>query len=149
VATATARIVADLDEMLEAHVEALEVLAHEDEVDVLETPAGDERARRPQVGEEGEFLAKAHVGRAEASAHGRGERPFQREARVADALDGGRGQRVLVLVEPGHAGEVGFPYERSADRLQHLERGVAHLRADAVAGNEGRGDFLLCGIHSS
>src|SRR5258706_36391 len=67
------RIVADRDVVLEAHVQALEVLAHEDEVDLLVAPARDQRARRTQVGIEVELLAQAHVRGAKAAAHWSGE----------------------------------------------------------------------------
>ena len=45
------RIVVDLDVVLMADVEPLEILAHHDEIDVLEAAARNERARRPQIRE--------------------------------------------------------------------------------------------------
>ena len=85
------RVVVDLHIVLVADVQAFQVLAHDDEVDLVEAPAGASmRARRAQVGVELELLAQAHVGaRAVATARGRLQRPLQRQARAADAVQRG------------------------------------------------------------
>jgi hypothetical protein len=56
------RVVVDLHVVLVADVQAFEVLAHHHQVDVVEAAAGDDGARRAQVGVELELLAQAHIG---------------------------------------------------------------------------------------
>ena len=55
------RIVVDLDVVLVPDVQALEILAHHHQIDVVEAAAGNQRARRAQVGVQLELLAQAHV----------------------------------------------------------------------------------------
>ena len=55
------RVVADGDEVLEADIQAFEVLPNEHEVDVFESASGNHRLRRPDVREELKLLAKAYV----------------------------------------------------------------------------------------
>jgi len=50
------RVVADRDVMLEGNVQAFKVLADQDQVNILEAPAGNQRVRRSQIGIELELL---------------------------------------------------------------------------------------------
>ena len=134
------RIVVDLDVVLVADVQALEILAHHHEIDVLEAAAGNERARRAKVRVQLELLAQPHVRGPIAAARGRLERAFQCEARAPDAVEGGRRQRIA---HPRHAlepGDLPIPFERSAERIERGESRIDDLRADAVAGNQGGGN---------
>ena len=89
------RVIADLDVVLVADVQPLEILAHHHQIDVVEAAARNERARRTQVRVQLELLAQAHVRGAIAAARGRLERSLEGEVRAADARDGARGQRDL------------------------------------------------------
>ena len=123
------RIVANRDVVLEAHVEAFEILADQHEVDVLVAPAGHQRARGAHVGVELEFLAQAHVDRAEAAADRRGERALEREPRAADAVERIRGSGSPRLGERGHARRSALP-RRKARRAR---RARLH-RASTISG---------------
>src|SRR6185503_13797766 len=103
------RIVAERDVMLEANIEAFEILADEDEIDILEAAARYDGAYRPNIGIKPEFLAQPHVDRAIAAADRRGQRAFQRKARAADAVERVLGQRIATLGERGHSGRFFFP----------------------------------------
>jgi hypothetical protein len=113
------RIIAYGEVVLPGDVEALEVFAHEDDVDVFIAPAGHEGARWPQVGIQAELLAQPHVHRAEASADRRGERTLEREAGAANALEEHRRQRVVVLRDRRHATLVALPREWRAGRVEN------------------------------
>jgi hypothetical protein len=136
------RVVADRDVVLEADVQPLEVLAHQHQVDILVAPAGNEGARRPQVGIEVELLAQPHVGGAEAAADRGGERALEREARLADALQGRLGQWIAGFLEPRHSRRLPVVGEGSTDGFEHAERGVEDFGSDAVARNERDEDGL-------
>ena len=83
--------------MLEARVEILGVLAHDDQIDVLEAArhAG-QVLDRPQVGVEIERLAQPDVDAGEALADRRGHRPLQRDLVPLDRLEQRRRQRLAV-----------------------------------------------------
>ncbi len=136
------RIVVDLNVVLVADVQSLEVLAHHHEVDVVEAAARNERARGAQIGVQLEFLAQADVGRAVAAARRRLERPLQGEARAADAVDGGRRQRILRRFHSLHAGRLPVPLKRRPQRIEDGKRGVDDLGADPVSGDQRGGDRL-------
>ena len=104
-------VVADRHVVLEGGVEAVEVLAHQGDVDVVVTPAGNEREGRPHVGEQLEFAAQFHVDGLEAAADRGGERTLQSELGAADAVQRGGGQRVAVGGDGGEAGGRGLPRE--------------------------------------
>ena len=55
------RVVADRDVVLERHIKALDILAHEHQIDVIEAAARHNGADRPQVGVQPEGFAQAHI----------------------------------------------------------------------------------------
>jgi acyl-CoA hydrolase len=134
------RVVVDLHVVLVADVQAFEVFAHHHEVDLVEAAAGDQRQRRAQVGVELERLAQAHVGAAVAAARGRLQRALQRQPRAADAVQRGHRQGVAGGLHALQAGDLAVPLERGFQRLQHRQRGVDDLGADAVAGDQRGGN---------
>ena len=91
---------------------------------------------RPHVGEQLEFLPEPDVHRAEPGAHRRRERPLEREPVLADALDGGVGQRRAGGIDRRHAGQLFVPVEPEAGGLEYLHRLRGDLRADPVARNQ-------------
>ncbi|MCY1554582.1 hypothetical protein D9M68_911630 [compost metagenome] len=54
-------IVIDLHEMFVSDVQALQVLAHHDEIDLVEATAGNDGQGRPQVGVELELFTQSNV----------------------------------------------------------------------------------------
>ena len=107
------RVVVDLDVMLVADVQALEVLAHHHQVDIVEAAAGNQRACRAQVRVQLELLAQPHVRGAIAAAGGSLERSFQRETRPADARDGLRRKRIARGLHALEAGDLARPTRRA------------------------------------
>ncbi len=67
-------IAVDRDVVFETDIQALEVLAHHDQIDVVVASARDQRLGRPHIGVELELLPQTHVRRAETPA----DRGFQR-----------------------------------------------------------------------
>ncbi len=130
-------------------VEAFDVFADEDEVDVLEASAGDDALHRAHVGEQAEFFAQAHVDGAKAAADGGGEGAFEGEAGAADGGEQLGRQGVAVFLDGGHAAVVALPGEGGAGGFQDLDHRGDDFGADAVAGDEGGGNFLCCGCHIS
>jgi hypothetical protein len=107
---------------------------HHHQVDVLEAAAGNDGLRRTQVGVELELLAQAHVGGTIAAA-GRGfQRSLERQPVLADAVDAGLRQRIAAGGDAGQARDLGFPLERRAERVEHLDRRSGDFGADAVSG---------------
>ena len=134
------RVAVDAHVVLVADVQALEVLAHHQQVDVVEAAAGNDGARRAHVGEELELLAQAHVGAAVAAARGRLQRALERQARLADRIERGLGQRVAGGLHAAEAGDLGIPLEGRAQGVERGQGGVHDLGADAVAGDQGGRD---------
>src|SRR5690606_33912199 len=127
-----------LVEVLDAGVEALGVLAVEDEVEPAEGGVRvGEGLGRAHVRVEVEVLAEPDVGAAEAAADGRRERALQREARPRDGVENGRRERVAGGLEGRHPRHLLVPLERDAGRLEHAPRRADDLGADPVAGDEG------------
>ena len=112
------RVVADRDVVLEGDVEPLQVLPHQDQVDVLVPPTRQHGSYRAEVGVKPEFFPEAHVDRAEAAADWCGQGSFEREPGAADAVDRGLGQRVALLLERGHAALLHVPGERRAEHIE-------------------------------
>ena len=124
--------------VLDAGVEVLGVLAHDDQIDVVEARADAGIALdRPHLRVHVELLAERHVDGAEAAADGRRDRPLQRDAGLADRVEHLRRQRVAAV--PLHhvgAGLLHVPVELDAGRLEHTARRLGELRPGAVAGNQ-------------
>ena len=99
-------------DVLEAAVEVLGVLAHDDQVDLLEA-GGDarQRAQRAQVGVEVELLAELHVDRLEALAHLGGDRALSATQlrRIDSRTSGGSG--LPYFSSASRAGDVALPFD--------------------------------------
>ena len=129
--------------MLVADVQALEVLAHHDQVDVVEAAARNQGARRAQVGVELELLAQPHVGRAVAAAGAAS--PAGPSARAAcggccPAWPWAAGRPRPCT--PARPATCRSQSNGRLQRVQRRQRGVDDLRADAVAGNQRGGNLL-------
>ena len=123
--------------VLEADVQAFEVLADQHEVDVVVAAAGNQRARGAHVRVQLELLAQPHVHRAEAAADRRGERALQGEARAPDAVEQRRRQRIADLGDGGVAAFLDVPRERAMPSASRIgDHRFGDLGSDAVAGNE-------------
>ncbi|MDQ1094300.1 hypothetical protein QE400_003713 [Xanthomonas sacchari] len=118
-----------------AQVGAFGVLAHGDQVHAgAEARLGvRERLGRTHVGVQVELAAHGHVDRAEALAHRRGQRALQRHLVLADRLQRGGRQQVAVLLQRNQARVGVFVGEAGVQRVEHEQRGVHDLRADAIA----------------
>ena len=125
------------DDVLEARVEVLRVLAHDHEVDhaVGRLEAG-HRLHRPHVREEVEGLPQAHVRRRVADADRRGGGALQGHAQLAHHLERRRGQRVAVGADGAEPAGQLDPADGDVGRLDDPPRGLRHLGADAVAGKQ-------------
>jgi hypothetical protein len=130
-------VAVDRDVVLVAHVEAFVVLAHHHQVDVLEAAAGNDGLGRTQVGIQLELLAQAHVGGTVAAARRGFQRPLERQPVLADAVDAGLRQRIAAGRDAGQARDLGFPAERRAQRIEHLDRRSGDFGADAVSRDQG------------
>ena len=136
------RVVVDLDVMLVPDVQALEIFAHHDEIDVVEAAARNQGSRWPEIGVQLEFLAQAHIGRS-ITAPGRGlERALQGEPRAADARDGLGGEGILGDLHALESSGLPFPLKGRSERIQSCEDRLDDLGTDAVSGNEGGGNGL-------
>ena len=131
-----ARIVTDLHEVLDPDIQSLEVLAHEHDIDVLESPAGNDRLGGADVGEELERLAKSDVHRAEPGADGRRERSLERDPVLPDAVDRRVRKRRTGRVHRRHPRQLVIPVEAKAGGLEHLHGLCGDLGSDPVAGDE-------------
>ena len=125
--------------VLDARVEVLGVLAHDDQVDVLvaRAHAGDGHGR-PQVGVEVELLAQGHVHAAEAGAHRRGDGALDGHPRVADRVEDLLGQRACRTCSMTSAPASTSTHSIGDAGGRHRLLGRRHdLRSDAVAGDAG------------
>jgi hypothetical protein len=142
-------VVVDLNEVLVTDVQTLEILAHDHEIDIVEAAAGDEGTCRTQIRVQLEFLAQTHVRGAIAAAGRRLQGSFQCESRAADARDRDRRQRIARALDSLEACHLRVPFERRAERVENLERGVYDLGSDPIAGDQGGGYGLLGGHGNS
>src|SRR4051795_6769158 len=129
------RVLADGNEVFKGDIKALEVLAHEDDVNVFEAPPRDHGARRPQVGIEPEGLPQADVDGAEAAPDGRGQRTLQGELGSLDAVQGGLGERIASVLDAGHASKLLISGEWSAKGVEDLHDRLCNLRTNSIARN--------------
>ncbi len=109
---------------------------------------------RAHAGIEIEDLAQRHVERADATAHGRGQRAFDGDAKFADRLNCIVGQPVIELGLGFFSGEDFVPGDAALalvgflDRcIEYAQRSFPNVTAGAVALNEGDdrvfGNFIL------
>ena len=111
------------DLVLEAGVEVLGVLAHDDEVDACVARRHRRQVPdRPQVGVEVERLAQADVDAGEALADRRRDRPLERDLVLRIESSSGWRQRRAVLLERRGAGGECFPLGVEARRLRESRR---------------------------
>ena len=124
--------------VLDAGVEVLGVLAHDDQVDVLEAAAHARVAlARPDLRVHVELVAESDVDRAEADADRSRDRPLQRDARLADRVEHLVGKRVAaVLLHHVGARVADVPVELDAGRLEHAPRRLRQLGTGAVPGDQ-------------
>ena len=80
--------------MLVTHVEAFDVLAAQNQVDVFETPARHQRLCRPQVGIELELFPQTHIGRAIAAARWGFQWSLERKSGALDRVQRDLRQRI-------------------------------------------------------
>ena len=124
--------------VLDPDVEILGVLAHDDEVDVVEARAHACVAlARPDLRVHVELLAQRHVHGAEAASHRCRDRPFQRDARVPDRVEDVRRQRIAaVAVHDVGAGLANVPVEVDPGRFEDAACRLGQLGPRAVARNQ-------------
>ena len=126
------------DHVLDARVEILGVLAHDDEVDVLVARVeADHRPSGPEVGVQVERLAERDVDAPEAAADRGRDRPLERDPVAPDRLEDVLRERCPVLGDRRLARLDGLPLEVDAGRVEDARRRLRQLRTDAVAGDQG------------
>src|SRR5262249_23325323 len=128
-----ARIVADLDVVLDADVEPLRILADQHEVEVAIPAAGSDRMRGADVGIQIERLAQRDVDRAEPFADRRLERALERELGALDGIEGRIRDRIAVQRDTGHSRDLRIPFDVRPGGREDLDRRAADRRSDAVA----------------
>ena len=136
------RIVADRDEMFEGDIEALDVLADQDEIYVFVATAGNHGLDRSQIGIKLELLSQANVDGAESAADRRRQWPLQRQPGAPDAVDEGSRQWIAATADAGHAALLKIPFERRSQRIEHTRYGFRDFGTDAVAGYQGCWNFF-------
>jgi hypothetical protein len=82
------RIVVDRNVHLMSDIQALEILPHHHQVNVVESAAGNERTGRAQIRVELELLAQTDIRGSIAAARGGFERTFEGKPSSPDALEG-------------------------------------------------------------
>ena len=123
---------------LDARVEVLGVLADDHDVRL-----GEARAHAlvglagPDAGVEVELLAQRDVDRAVAGADRGGGRALDRDAALADRVEGAVGERVALRLVDVDPGVLEVPVELDAGGLEHSLRGLRELGPGAVARDEG------------
>ena len=142
------RVVIDRDKMLDTDIQALGVLPDQHDIDILETPAGHISARRSHVGIQLEQLAQLDADRAETLPDRGGQRAFQRQPGLADAVQRRLRQGCAQSVERGHSRLLLVPVEGRIQRIQDRNGGRRNLGPDAIAANQ-RGRNFFVGRHIS
>ena len=125
------------DLVLQPHVLALGVFAHDDQVHAgpMRFQAG-QVLDRAEVGEEVELLAQGDVDALEAAADGRSHRPLQRHAVALDRLVERGGNVLAVDLEGLGPGGKALPLQLDAGGFENANDRLRDLRPDAVAGNQ-------------
>ena len=125
------------DLMLDSRVQVLRILAHHDQIDLVERRMhSGEVHRRPHVGVEVEGAPQMHVDRAPAFRHPRLERPLERDPRAFERFDQRVGHRRAEAPKRIHPRDLPIPFDTDAGRLDHRQRRAHHFRPDAVARNQ-------------
>jgi hypothetical protein len=105
--------------VLVAYVESLEILAHHDEIDVVESAARHERACGPQIRIQLELFAQANIRGTVATSRGSLERPLESKPGAADAIDGLWRQWIAGALDALEARHLPIPLKRGAERVEH------------------------------
>src|SRR5207244_3083660 len=118
-------------------IEALRILAYDDQVDVFESGLDAAQAlHRPQARVEVERASQAHVDALEPFADRRADGSFQRRVRRADHREHGFGQRLAAALCLGRARAAFQPLDAEPGGIDYRACGSRDLRADAVAGKQ-------------
>jgi hypothetical protein len=136
------RIVAHGNIVLERNVKPFEILADENQVDILEATAWHDCVRWAEIGIKLEFLTQTDVDGAEAAAHRGRQRSLQCQFGPMNTVQCGFRQRIPGGLDAGKAARLPISGERSTQSIQHLNHGFHDLRADTVSRDQGRGDFV-------
>jgi len=137
------RVVVNLDVILMADVQALQIFAHDHQIDFVEPAARDHGARRTQVGVQLEFLPQAHIGGSITAARGVSSGPFKarRVRRMLSKVFAGSGSPRLSRLR---ARQSGCPIRTAPQRFERRERRVNDFGSDPVSGIRVAG--ISCGI---
>ncbi|CEE61328.1 hypothetical protein XAC2852_200040 [Xanthomonas citri pv. citri] len=121
-----------------AQIRTFGVFADRDQVNAVgKTRLGvRERLGRTHVGVQVELATHGDVDRAETLADRRGQRTFQRHLVLGDRRQSGLGQQIAMLFQRNQAGVGVFVGQASLQRVEHEQRGIHDLRADAVAADD-------------
>ncbi len=130
------RIVVDRDVDLMADIQALEILAHHHQVDVVESAAGNQRAGRTQIRIELELFPQTHIGGSIAAARGGFERTFEGEPSTPDTVQGLGRKGITRCFDALQARDLPFPLKWRTQRRQYTENGVHDFGADPVSGDQ-------------
>ena len=132
--------------VLQAHILALGILAHDHQVHagIFRGEAG-QIANGPQIGEKIELLAQRDVDALEAAADRRRHRPLERHAVAFDGFVKRRGNVLAVNLEGLGARGKARPLKLRARRLQNAHHRLRNFRPNPVAGNQRNFVSLLFG----
>ena len=125
---------------LDARVEVLGVLAHDDEIDgVVAGPDARVGLARPHAGVETELVPEGDVDGAKAGADRRRDRALQRDAVPLDRIECVLRERRPRRLHHVDARLLHVPLERDARGLEHAARRLGELGACSVSGNQRHG----------
>ena len=126
---------------LDAGVEVLGVLAHDDQVDVAEARAVARlRQAGAHAGVQVEVLTQGNIDAAEARADRRGDGALDGNLGLGDRIEDVLGQRRAKLVHDTGTGLLDIPVNLDAGGLDHAAHGLRDLGTDTVTGNQ---DYIV------
>ena len=124
--------------VLDAGVEILGVLAHDDEVDVVVARAhAVVGLARPEARVEPELVAQRDVHRPEAGPDRGRDRAFESDPVLLHGVERLSGERRPGGLHHLHAGPADIPVEPDAGRLEDAAGGFRELGPRTIAGNQG------------
>ena len=126
------------DFVLDAGVQALGVLADDDQVHVGVARRDVRKiADGAEVGVQLEALAQGDVDAGKAAADGRGDGALERDMGALEGVNQFLGKILVVLLESIGAGFLALPLKLHPGGFEDAHRGRGDLGANAVAGDEG------------
>ena len=126
-----------IDHILDALVEILGVLAHNDEVDIVKAGGyARQRMHRAQVGVGGKALAQLHIDAAEALADGGSRGALERPAAGLDGVQRAGGDQLAALGGIFGTGGIFLPLDAGVQRGGDGAHTLGDFTADAVARNQ-------------